>query len=198
MKITRREFGLGVAATALAPLARAAAGRRTNILWLIGEDLGPELGCYGHPLVKTPNLDALAARGVLYRNAFCTTPVCSPSRSAFNTGCYATRIGAQHHRSHRDDGYRPQGIELAAKLVRDQGYFVSCGNYAGGGKFVAGKTDFNFAWDSPYQGLDWSGRAPGQPFFATVSTNEPHRGPGWAQAKELPERVAPAKVELPT
>lgn len=199
--ITRREFGTQLAAAAgalaLPGAARAAAGRRTNILWLIGEDLGPDLGCYGHPLARTPHLDALAARGRLYQNAFCTTPVCSPSRSAFNTGCYATRIGAHQHRSHRDDGFRARGAELAARLVRDQGYHVSCGNYQGGGQWAAGKTDFNFAWDSPYHGLDWSGRAPGQPFFATVNTNEPHRGPGWKQAEALAERVDPAKVDLP-
>lgn len=201
MNLTRREFGTRVAITAAAALSgtvRAAQGRRTNILWLIGEDMGPELGCYGYPLVETPNLDALAARGRLYRNAFCTTPVCSPSRSAFNTGCYAVRTGAHQHRSHRDDGYRlPEGVRLAAELVREQGYYVSNGNYVGDGKFVRGKTDFNFSWESPYAGLDWSGRAAGQPFFATVNTNEPHRGPGWKQAESLANRADPAKVVLP-
>lgn len=201
MKLTRREFGKRAALTAAAALggtARATQGKRTNILWLIGEDMGPELGCYGYPLVQTPNLDALAARGLLYRNAFCTTPVCSPSRSAFNTGCYAIRTGAHQHRSHRNDGYRlPEGVRLAADLIRDQGYYVSSGNYAGNGKFVRGKTDYNFTCDLPYQGLDWSGRDPGQPFFAIVNTNEPHRGPGWKQAESLTERVNPAKVELP-
>ncbi len=201
---SRRAFMGNLAAsmgafTALAPIARAAAqGRRTNVLWLIGDDLGPELGCYGQGLVRTPHLDGLAAGGRLYRNAFCTTPVCSPSRSAFNTGCYATRIGAHQHRSHREDGYGlPEGVGLAAELIREQGYYVSCGDYLGGGKFRAGKTDFNFAWESPYQGVDWSGRAAGQPFFATVNTYEPHRGPSWEQAKGLTERVDPAAVALP-
>jgi N-sulfoglucosamine sulfohydrolase len=200
VELNRREFTATLLAslTGAVPMGTYASGKRTNILWLIGEDMGKELGCYGYPLAKTPNLDALAARGRRYENAFCTTPVCSPSRSAFNTGCYAIRTGAHQHRSHRDDGYRPpDGVRLAASLLREQGYHVSCGNYAGGGKFVDGKTDFNFAWDSPYQGLDWSGRAPGQPFFATINTNEPHRGPGWKQAEALPARVDPGKVVLP-
>ena len=199
--LTRRDFGLSLIATSLAAhaaLAAKEAGRRTNILWLIGEDMGKELGCYGHPLVRTPNLDALAATGRRYNNAFCTTPVCSPSRSAFNTGCYSIRIGAHQHRSHRDDNYPlPEGVVLIHEALRAQGYHVSCGNYQGDGKFATGKTDLNFTWNDPGLPLDWSNRAPGQPFFAIVNTNEPHRGPGWKQAEALPNRVDPAQVTLP-
>src|SRR5262245_44105165 len=79
---------------------------RPNILWLIAEDFGPHLGCYGEEQVATPSLDALAESGVRYANFFTTAPVCSPSRSAFMTGMYQTTIGAHNHRSHRDDGYK--------------------------------------------------------------------------------------------
>ncbi|MFA5190238.1 MAG: sulfatase-like hydrolase/transferase, partial [Verrucomicrobiia bacterium] len=57
--------------------------KRPNILWLIAEDFGTHLGCYGTKEVWTPNLDKLAAAGVRYTRAFTTAPVCSPSRSAF-------------------------------------------------------------------------------------------------------------------
>src|SRR6185369_14620183 len=73
--------------------------KRPNILWLIAEDFGPDLGCYGTPQVWTPNLDKLAADGVRYTRAYTTAPVCSASRSAIMTGMYQTTIGAHNHRS---------------------------------------------------------------------------------------------------
>ena len=60
----------------------ADAAKRPNVLWLIGEDFSQHLGCYGTKEVFTPNLDQLAAEGVLYTRCFTTAPVCSPSRSA--------------------------------------------------------------------------------------------------------------------
>ncbi|HAW30570.1 MAG TPA: sulfatase, partial [Planctomycetaceae bacterium] len=69
-----------------------AADQRPNILWIIAEDMGPELGCYGTPEVKTPTLDQLAEKGMLFQNAFTVTPVCSTSRSSFMTGMYAMAI----------------------------------------------------------------------------------------------------------
>src|SRR5688572_18938820 len=64
------------------------AADRPNILWLIGEDFSPHLGCYGEKHVSTPNLDRLAGRVVRYTSFFTTAPVCSASRSAFMTGMY--------------------------------------------------------------------------------------------------------------
>ena len=52
-----------------------------NILWITSEDNGPHLGCYGDNYAHTPNLDALAAKGVIYRNAWSTAPVCAPART---------------------------------------------------------------------------------------------------------------------
>ena len=76
----------------------AAPAKRPNLLWLIAEDLGPQLACYGTKEVWTPNLDRLAGEGVRYTRAFTTAPVCSASRSAFITGMYQTTIGAHNHR----------------------------------------------------------------------------------------------------
>ena len=89
-----------VAALALPDSAPAAeTAGRPNILFILAEDIGKQFGCYGEPLVKTPHLDRLAARGVRYNNAFTTAPVCSASRSAIMTGMYQTSIGAHHHRT---------------------------------------------------------------------------------------------------
>ena len=65
-------------------LGRAA--ERPNILLIVSEDNGPELGCYGDPYARTPNLDRLASKGVLFENAFVPYSVCSPSRACFLTG----------------------------------------------------------------------------------------------------------------
>ena len=59
-----------------------------NVLFLICDDLNCDIGAYGHPQVKTPNIDALAGSGVLFQNAHCQYPLCGPSRASFMTGMY--------------------------------------------------------------------------------------------------------------
>ncbi|HEU5117986.1 MAG TPA: sulfatase-like hydrolase/transferase, partial [Isosphaeraceae bacterium] len=67
--------------------------KRPNVLFLISDDLSNLLGCYGDPLAKTPNLDRLAARGVLFERAYCAFPLCGPSRNSFLTGLYPNSTG---------------------------------------------------------------------------------------------------------
>ncbi len=66
-----------------------AAPAKPNILWLIAEDFGQHLACYGERHVDTPNLDRLAAEGARFTRFFTTSPVCSASRSAFMTGHFS-------------------------------------------------------------------------------------------------------------
>jgi arylsulfatase A-like enzyme len=95
---------------------------RPNILWLIAEDMSPHFGCYGEKTIQTPNVDKLAAGGVLFEHAFVTGPICSPSRSALITGMYQTSIGAHHHRSGVGMKIQlPTGVELVPKLAAYQG-----------------------------------------------------------------------------
>ena len=69
------------------------ASERPNILLIVSEDNGPELGCYGDPHVQTPVLDHLATTGVRFANAFVPYSVCSPSRACFLTGLYPHQNG---------------------------------------------------------------------------------------------------------
>jgi arylsulfatase A-like enzyme len=168
---------------------------RPNILWLIAEDFGPHLGCYGAKEVWTPNLDRMAATGVRYTRCFTTAPVCSPSRSAFMTGMYQTTIGAHNHRAHRDDGYTlPPGVRLLTDWFRDAGYFTANVRElpAHLGFRGVGKTDWNFAYTGrPFDSDRWADLKTHQPFFAQINFDETHR------VFKAPKRADPAKVELP-
>ena len=73
-------------AAAPAPAADADAARHFNVLMIAVDDLRPDLGCYGNSIAKTPNIDRLAARGVVFGHAYCQQAVCSPSRTSLMTG----------------------------------------------------------------------------------------------------------------
>ena len=67
--------------------AKAAPAQRPNVLFIVADDLNDWIGCLGgHPQVKTPNLDRLAKRGVLFTHAYCAAPLCNPSRAAVFSG----------------------------------------------------------------------------------------------------------------
>jgi N-sulfoglucosamine sulfohydrolase len=74
-------------------MAPGQAQRRTNVLFITADDLGPLLGCYGEKRIRTPNLDKLAASGVRFRTAYVTQASCSPSRSSIFTGLYPHGTG---------------------------------------------------------------------------------------------------------
>jgi len=171
---------------------------RPNILWIIADDLSVDLGCYGNRDVTTPNLDRLGAEGALFTNAYVTAPVCSPSRSAFQTGMYQTSIDAQHQRSHRQDGYTlPEPARLLSHRFRAAGYYTANIKEITPDLKVAGKTDLNFRTTRPFDGHAWSELASKQPFFAQINFLEPHRGDAWVEARKQSHLVDPGKVTLP-
>lgn len=169
--------------------------KRPNILWLIAEDFGPHLGCYGTKEVSTPVLDDIAAKGMRFTRFYTTAPVCSPSRSAFNTGMYQTTIGAHNHRSHRDDGYTlPEGVKLISERMKAAGYFTA--NVKDlpkeAGFNGTAKTDWNFsAPKQPFDSQQWDDLKAHQPFYAQVNFQETHR------TFHGPSHADPAKVEVP-
>ena len=164
--------------------------KRPNVLWIYGEDLSPDLGCYGTPAVSTPNIDRLASEGIRHTQAFVTAPVCSASRSALITGAWQTHFDAHHHRSNRDRPLRAD-MKLVTDCFREAGYFTC--NSQGPPFDRPGKTDFNFRRDRPFDGVDWSERAPGQPFYGQVNITDTHR----VFEPDLEAPIPPEQVKLP-
>ncbi|EDL58874.1 arylsulfatase [Gimesia maris] len=186
-----------------------AADQRPNILWIIAEDMGPELGCYGTPEVKTPTLDQLAEKGMLFQNAFTVTPVCSTSRSSFMTGMYAMAIDAQNHRSHREGtNPLPDGVRVITDWFRPAGYTTANIKNLTDDKKLAkfykgtGKTDWNFTYPKgkqPFDLKDWNELKQHQPFYAQINFSETHRGGAWNTSHEhIGYQADPAKVEIPS
>ncbi|MEI6713131.1 MAG: sulfatase [Verrucomicrobiota bacterium] len=171
------------------------AADKPNILWLIAEDMGPALSCYGNRDITTPNIDRLASEGVRYTRAYTTAPVCSASRSAFMTGMYQTTIGAQNHRSHRGDGFTlPDGVKLIPHWLQQAGYFST--NLTALPESLGfkgtGKTDWNFeSADLGFQPARWEELKSKGPFLAQINFHETHR----AYIGE--HQVDPQKVTIP-
>ena len=77
--------------------AQQRAKKPLNILFILADDLGyGDLGCYGHPHIKTPNIDKLAKRGMRFTQFYTTSPVCTPSRASFMTGRHPQRFNIHH------------------------------------------------------------------------------------------------------
>jgi arylsulfatase A-like enzyme len=101
--------------------AAHAADPRPNVLLIMADDLNNSLGCYGDPRAKTPNLDRLAARGVRFDRAYCSFPLCGPSRNSMLTGLYPNSTGIQANAQIFRQTI-PQQQSLP-QLFRTSGYF---------------------------------------------------------------------------
>lgn len=171
----------------LATDTTAAAADRPNILWITSEDHGPQLGCYGDKNATTPNLDALAARGLRYRMAWSCAPVCAPARTTLISGLYPPSTGAEHMRSMVP---LPAGFKMYPQFLREAGYY--CSNNS--------KEDYNLAkpgqvWDESSGKAHYKNRAVGQPFFAIFNSTKSHE----SQIRTRPHTAVhdPAKIRVP-
>lgn len=135
-----------------------------DILFISTHDINPDLGCYagvwpGAEYAHTPNLDRLAAEGIRYDNAFATTPVCAPSRSAIITGMFPTAIGTMHMRS---NAVPPPEVRCFPEYLRAAGYYCT-NNFFLDYQFQSPVTVF----DENSSQAHWRNRPdPDQPFYA--------------------------------
>lgn len=160
---------------------------RPNILWITSEDNGVELGCYGDSFATSPNIDALAARGIRFDNCWSNAPVCAPARTTIISGMYATSLGASNMRSRVK---RPDGTMLLPELLRASGYY--CSNNS--------KEDYNFVasskpWNDSSNKAHWRNRPANTPFFSVFNFTTSHE----SQIRKRPHtpRHDAAKVPLP-
>jgi N-sulfoglucosamine sulfohydrolase len=186
------------------------AGR--GVVALIGDDHGLELGCYGNPVVATPNLDRLARRGTRFTHAFCTTASCSASRSVILTGLHNHASGQYGH-AHRPTNFHTfESVESLPRLARAAGVVTG----------VVGKLHVQpatvYPWDFEWPGgltgatrdvhgmAQAAGRflkqAGGRSFYLHVGFSDPHRtGPGFGNDRNYPNvrqrKYSPADVVVP-
>ena len=112
--------------------ARQSASRRTpNFVVIYADDLGyGDLGCYGHPTIRTPNLDRMAAEGAKLTQFYSAAPVCTPSRAAILTGRLPIRNGMCSSKRgvlfQDSGGGLPQTEITLARLLKDRGYATAC------------------------------------------------------------------------
>jgi arylsulfatase A-like enzyme len=163
------------------------AANQPNILWITSEDMGQHLGCFADSYATTPNLDALAAKGLRYRVCWSNAPVCAPARTTIITGIYPPATGAEHMRSMVP---MPAGLKMYPQHLRAAGYY--CTNNV--------KEDYNIAkpgkvWDDSSKKAHYKNRKPGQPFFAIFNFTISHE----SQIRNKPHTLIhdPAKVKIP-
>ena len=189
--VTRRTVlaGGAAASVAAATAARAAQGRPVpNILWLVSEDNNPLIGAYDDQLAHTPNIDALAAQGLLYRNAYSNAPVCAPSRFAILTGVLPEACAPANHM--RAVASLPAQIRTYPELLRTAGYYCTNND----------KTDYNCdvdpkrIWDDSSPTAHWRNRPAGKPFMAVFNFMTTHESKLF---EPTAGRVTPAHVRVP-
>ena len=114
--------------------------RRPNILFVLTDDQGAwALGCAGNPEIRTPNLDALAARGVRCENMFCASPVCSPARASILTGRIPSRHGVHDWIRQGNSRARPQHGTKLIEYLQNQRAFPDLAADAGYNCGLSGK-----------------------------------------------------------
>jgi arylsulfatase A len=98
-------------------------GQKPNIVVIVADDLGyGDLGCYGHPRIKTPALDRMASEGMRFTSFYSGAPICSPSRAALFTGRHPYRVGIRDWIQQDSGVFLPRSEVTIARLLKDAGY----------------------------------------------------------------------------
>ncbi len=111
---------------------------KPNIIFILSDDLAQgDLGCYGQKIIKTPNLDRMAAEGTRYTQAYSGTTVCAPSRTSLMTGLHMGHSPIRANRENKPEGQLPLPAETVtvAQILKSAGYATACMGKWGMGMF---------------------------------------------------------------
>lgn len=182
---------------------------RPNILWLVAEDMSPNLGCYGDAYAKTPAIDRLAGEGVRFTRCYAASPMCAPARSTLITGMHNGPLGTSRMRSNH---HIPLQFQAFTKYLRDFGYYCSNNvktdynlahgvtdpdapnywrNVVGPGLMKDSPSFMKNAWDESSPQAHWRNRGEGQPFFSVFNFMTTHQ----SRTSVWPYRVFQEKVQ---
>lgn len=205
----RRQFLRTAAPAVAATLARAQTGTHRNVLFLVADDLGLHTGAYGDSFARTPALDRLAAEGVRFTHAFCTTASCSASRSVLFTGLH-NHANGQYGHAHAEHHF------ALLPSVRPMPFLLKEAGYRTGliGKFHVSPPSA-FSWDRlsesgarnvsamAKQAAEFLESARGRPWYLHVGFSDPHRAAkGFANDQAYPgvrkTPFDPARVPVPS
>lgn len=205
--------GLIGAATAQAvPFRAGAATRRRNVLLLISDDQGLDLGCYGTPSLISPRIDRLAREGTRFTQAYANVSSCSPSRAVINTGLYTHQngmYGLQHDVHHQS---LLPGIETLPSLLRAAGYATALVGKKHVGpdsafpyeaELVPERSGIRDVRELAIAASSFIRSTDDRPFFVTIAYSDPHRAAvdygndrKWPEVK--PVVYDPRRVSIPS
>lgn len=144
---------------------RGTYAKQPNVVILLADDLGyGDLSCYGHPLIKTPNLDKMAKEGIRFTSFYSAASVCTPARAALLTGRYPVRSGMTKVLNAKSENGLPLEEITIAELLKTNGYHTGIiGKWHLGAKekFLPANQGFDYYFGVPYSTDDNSVSAPG-------------------------------------
>jgi len=165
---------------------------KPNIIFILADDLAQgDLGCYGQRLIKTPNLDRMAAEGTRFTQAYSGTSVCAPSRTSLMTGLHMGHSPIRSNRffqvedSQFGSGERPlpPTTVTVAQLLKQQGYATACMGKWGMGQFDTTGSPLKTGFDHFY---GYNSQIHAHSYFPTYLFNDDRR-------VELPENAGDAR-----
>ena len=179
----KSRFLIGVLLLWLLPTTTQA-DEHLNFVFFLADDIShDDLGCYGHPSIKTPNIDRLAQSGMRFDNAYLTTSSCSPSRCSIITGRYPHNTGAPELHTKL-----PDGQVLFPEILKNTGYYTALSGKHHMGEYANNGFNLVSRGKGPGKEGDWveilQNRPKHKPFFFWFASTDAHRG--WNRSKEAP------------
>ena len=169
--------------------------KKPNVIFIMTDDQGyQDIGVYGAPDIKTPNLDQMAEEGVRFTDFYSMSPTCSPARTALLTGCYPQRVGIPRVLFPQDEIGLSSNEYTLGNLFQDAGYKTACfGKWHLGHKppFLPTQHGFDYYFGIPYSNDMWID--PALPLSDEIMLRE-----GWSREQILAEtHDQPSRDKVP-